>query len=46
MAQIFRAVTHPEGYRGVADFDIKGSQIFRAVTHPKGYRGVADFDIK
>jgi hypothetical protein len=37
---------HPGGFRGIADFEIRGNQIYRAVTHPEGFRGIPDFEIR
>lgn len=43
---IFRAPTHPDGYRDWAEYDIRGSEIFRTVMHHDGYRGHPDYDIR
>lgn len=34
---MFRAVTHPQGWGGLADYELRDGKIYRSVTHPMGW---------
>lgn len=43
---LYRAVTHPQGWSGLPDYEIRGNQIFRTVTHLDGWSGLPDYEIR
>ncbi len=44
--QIYRTVSHPKGWSGLHDYEIKNNQIFRTVSHPNGWSGLPDYEIR
>ncbi|WP_318440463.1 hypothetical protein [Photobacterium leiognathi] len=46
MANIYRTVSHVDGYNGLAQYEIRGNQIYRTVSHVRGYNGLAQYEIR
>lgn len=44
--QLYRAVTHPAGFGGLPDYEIRDKQFFRTVSHPLGWSGLPDYEIR
>ena len=46
MNYLFRTVTHPAGWGGFADYEIRDGKLYRAATHPDGGSGLPDYEIR
>lgn len=47
MTSIFRAITHPQGWGGLADYEIRSDgKIYRVITHPDGWGGLPDYEYR
>ena len=44
--QIYRTVSHPNGWSGLPDYEIRGNEIYRTVSHPNGWSGLPDYEIR
>ncbi len=43
--QLFRAVSHPEGWGGLPDYEEREpGKWYRAVSHPCGWGGLPDYE--
>ena len=45
MKTIYRTVSHPNGWSGLPDYEIKDGQIYRTVSHSYGWSGLPDYEI-
>jgi hypothetical protein len=47
MKRIYRTVSHPQGWSGLADYEIRDDgKIYRAVSHPQGWGGLPDYEFR
>jgi len=44
--QIYRTVSHPNGWSGLPDYEIRGNEIYRTISHPNGWSGLPDYEIR
>ena len=46
MNNLYRAVSHPVGWSGLPDYEIRDGKLYRTVSHPAGWSGLPDFEIR
>jgi hypothetical protein len=46
VANVLRAVSHPQGWSGLPDYEIRDGKMYRAVSHPAGWSGLPDYEIR
>lgn len=46
MKNLYRTVSHPNGWNGLPDYEIKGNQVYRTVSHSEGWSGLPDYEIR
>ena len=46
MLQIYRTVSHVDGWQGLAQFEIRRGKIYRTVSHVDGWQGLPQYEIK
>ena len=46
MKNIYKEISHPEGWSALPDYEIRGNQIYRTVSHTNGWSGLPDYEIR
>ena len=43
---LYRAVTHLQGWSGLPYYEIRNGAIYRTISHPEGWSGFPDYEIR
>ena len=46
MKNIYKEISHPDGWSGLPDYEIRGNQIYRTVSHRDGWSALPDYEIR
>ena len=46
MKNLYRTVSHSNGWSALPDYEIRGNQIYRTVIHRDGWSALPDYEIR
>ncbi len=46
MANIYRSETHPEGWYGLPEYELREGKIYRTAHHPLGISSLPDYEVR